>query len=150
MAEAFPLQTVLDLMMSRADGAAKELGRLIAAEQDAKAKLQLLENYRAEYVARFQQAAQAGLSPLQWANYQDFTGKLDDAIVQQRKIVEASNRRTAEGQRQWLDQRNKVQAFDSLAEKHEAMLRYQEGRQEQKISDELTARKHATDRRDES
>lgn len=150
MAEAFPLQTVLDLMMSRADGAAKDLGRLIAAEQDAKAKLQLLENYRAEYVARFQQAAQAGLSPLQWANYQDFTGKLDDAITQQRKFVEASNRRTAEGQRHWLDQRNKVQAFDTLAEKHEATQRYEEGRREQKVSDELTARKHLADRRDDS
>lgn len=149
MAEAFPLQTVLDLMMSRADGAAKDLGRLIAAEQDAKAKLQLLENYRAEYVARFQAAAQAGLSPLQWANYQDFTGKLDEAIVQQRKIVEASNRRTAEGQRHWLDQRNKVQAFDTLADKHETAQRYQEGRKEQKISDELTARKHLADRADD-
>jgi flagellar FliJ protein len=144
VSEAFPLQSVLDLMMSRADGAAKDLGRLIAAERDAKAKLQMLEDYRAEYIQRFQEAARAGLSPQQWANYQDFTGKLDEAVAVQRKFVEASGSRTAEGQRRWLDQRNKVQAFDTLAEKHQTEQRYQEGRQEQKISDELTARKHLT------
>lgn len=135
--------------MSRADIAAKDLGRLIAAEQDAKAKLQLLENYRAEYVQRFQEAAKAGITPLQWANYQDFTCKLDDAIAQQRKFVAVSGGRTADGQRRWLEQRNKVQAFDTLAEKHQATQRYLDGKTEQKISDELTARKHLTERPEE-
>lgn len=145
MAEPFPLQSVLDLMMSRADSAARDLGRLIAAEQDAKAKLQLLENYRAEYIQRFQAAAQAGISPQQWANYQDFTGKLDEAVGQQRKIVETSSHRTSEGQQRWRDQRNRVNAFDTLSEKHETLQRYQDGRNEQKISDELTSRKYRDD-----
>jgi flagellar FliJ protein len=142
MPEAFPLQTVLDLMQSRADGAAKELGRLIAAEQDAKAKLQLLENYRAEYVQRFQQAARDGISPQQWANYQSFTGKLDDAIAHQRKVVTGTADRTREGQRRWLEQRNKVKAFDTLSRKHQDAERYLEGRREQKTADELTTQKH--------
>lgn len=150
MPDAFPLQTVLDLMQTRADSAAKDLGRLIAAEQDAGAKLQLLENYRAEYIQRFQEAAQAGISPQQWANYQDFTGKLDEAVAQQKKIVATSQDRTKDGQRRWLEQRNKVKAFDTLAQKHEQIQRYQDGRQEQKISDELTTRKHLSDRNEES
>ena len=137
-------------MMSRADTAAKDLGRLIAAEQDAKTKLQLLENYRTEYIQRFQTAAQAGISPQQWANYQDFTGKLDDAIAQQRKFVETSSGRTADGQRRWLDQRNKVQAFDTLSGKHQMAQRYQEGRVEQKISDEMVTRKHLAERSEDA
>lgn len=149
MADNFPLQSVLDLMQTRADLATKDLGRLIAAEQDAHAKLQLLENYRTEYVQRFQDAAKAGISPQQWANYQDFTRKLDEAVAQQRKIVDASKDRTKEGQRRWLEQRNKVKAFDSLAQKHDLAQRYQEGRSDQKNSDELTTRKHLADRNDE-
>jgi flagellar protein FliJ len=148
--EAFPLQAVLDLMLSRADGAARELGKLIAAEQDARAKLQLLENYRAEYVQRFQDAARTGITPLQWANYQDFTGKLDEAVAQQRKNVESSGGRTVEGQQKWLEQRNKVQAFDTLSQKHQLAQRYQEGRNEQKFSDELSTRKHFSDRLDDA
>lgn len=136
-------------MQSRADTAAKDLGRLVAAEQDTKSKLQLLENYRSEYIQRFQDAARNGISPQQWANYQDFTAKLDEAVAQQRRIVEASVTKTAEGQRRWLDQRNKVQAFDTLAHKHQQAQRYQEGRAEQKTSDELTTRKHLAERSEE-
>ena len=57
MAEVFPLETVLDLMQLRADDAAKMLGRLIAAEQDAKGRLGLLEGYRDEYATRLREAA---------------------------------------------------------------------------------------------
>ena len=46
MAKPFALQTVLDLMQRRADEATQQLARLIAAEQDAKTKLQLLAAYR--------------------------------------------------------------------------------------------------------
>ena len=142
MAESFPLQTVMELMHSRTETAARELGKLVATEQDANAKLQLLENYRTEYIQRFQDAAKNGISPQQWANYQDFTYKLDDAVAQQTKIVAAAHERTLDGQRRWLEQRNKAKAFDTLAQKHEIQQRYQEGKQEQKFSDELTSRKH--------
>lgn len=141
MTKPFPLQTVLDLMQTRADDAARELGRLIAQEQDAKGRLKLLENYRDEYNARFREAAQQGLSPYQWSNFQAFLGKLDEAILHQQRLVETSSDRTAAGQKSWLDQRNKVQAFDSLAQKHEARERYAENRQDQKQADEFSARK---------
>jgi flagellar protein FliJ len=149
MSKPFPLQTVLDLMQTRADDAARELGKLIAQEQDAKKRLQLLDNYRDEYHARFLAAAQNGLSPLQWSNFQAFLGKLDEAILHQQRLVEASADRTAAGQKSWLDQRNKVQAFDSLAQKHDARERYVEGRQDQKHADEFAARKFRDDRGDE-
>jgi flagellar FliJ protein len=56
-------------------------------------------------------------------------------------MVDASADRTAAGQKSWLDQRNKVQAFDSLAQKHDARERYVAGRQDQKQADEFAARK---------
>lgn len=143
MSKPFPLQTVADLMQTRADDAAAALGRLLAQEQDARSRLKLLEDYRAEYLARFQDAAARGLSPSQWANYQEFIGRLDEAIVQQGRVVEASQGRTHAGQQHWLQQRNKAQAFDTLAQQHDAEQRYLEGRKEQKQGDEFAARKHA-------
>lgn len=142
MTSNFSLQIILDLMQNRADDAAKALGKLILAEKDAKARIVLLEDYRTEYSARFITSAENGLSPRQWANFQDFLGKLDEAIMQQHQIVDASVRRTTEGQQHWIDQRNRVRAFDTLAQKHEAEVRYQEHRQDQKLHDELSARQH--------
>ena len=67
MAKPFSLQTVLELMQIRADDATQNLARLIASERDAKSKLELLQQYRDEYALRFQQAAQNGISPREWA-----------------------------------------------------------------------------------
>ena len=145
MSKPFPLQTVADLMQTRADDAAVALGKLLAQEKDARARLQLLEDYRAEYLSRFQQAAAQGLSAAQWANYQEFIGRIDEAIGQQRRVVETSSGQTQAGQQHWLKQRNKAQAFDTLAQQHEAEQRYQEGRKEQKQGDEFSARKHFHD-----
>lgn len=142
MAEPFPLKTVLDLMQVRADDAAKELGRLISAEQDAKNRLTLLEGYRDEYAARFREAAGKGLSARQWANFQEFASRIDLAIEQQTTAVNASSDRTQLGQQHWINQNQRVQAFDTLAQKHQAGERYREGKREQKQNDELSARKY--------
>ena len=63
MTKPFTLQPLLELMQNRADEASKELGRRIAAEQDTKAKLNMLIQYRDEYAERFRQASAQGLSP---------------------------------------------------------------------------------------
>ena len=61
------------------------------------------------------QAARDGLSPDAWRNYSAFINKLDDAIAAQRKVVEQSRAKTAEGQQAWLAQRTKLKAFDTLS-----------------------------------
>lgn len=142
MPEPFPLQTVLDLMLIRAEDAAKALGRLIAAERDAKGRLTLLEGYRDEYAAKFRETAERGLTVQQWANFQEFASRIDQAIAQQAGIVNATSQRTSDGQKHWRDQNQRVKAFDTLAQKHETDQRYQEGKREQKLTDELAARRH--------
>lgn len=57
-------------MQTRADEATQQLARLIASERDAKSKLDLLQQYRDEYAARFREAAQNGMTRIQWQNYQ--------------------------------------------------------------------------------
>ena len=79
MTKPFSLQTVLDLMHNRADEATRNLARLIANERDAKSKLEMLQNYRDEYAARFRQAAQNGLGQREWQNFQQFIDRLDEA-----------------------------------------------------------------------
>lgn len=142
MAKPFPLQTVLELMQSRTDSAARELGLRIASEKDAKEQLRMLEDYRREYAERFQAAARNGMTPQQWQNFQEFMARLDDAIGQQTMVVAGSEQQTAAGQRQWLDEKNRLRAFDTLADRHHDRERLIEGRREQKTTDEIAARRH--------
>lgn len=141
MTARFHLQPLLDLAQTRTDDAARKLGELVAAERDLEQKLKMLEEYRHEYHERFVQAARDGLSPDAWRNYSAFIGKLDDAIGAQRKIVDQSRTRTAEGQQAWLAQRTKLKAFDTLSQRHQSAVNRQQARQEQKQSDEHAARR---------
>ncbi|MEW6164217.1 MAG: flagellar export protein FliJ [Pseudomonadota bacterium] len=142
MSKAFHLQPLLDLSNLRLDEATRQLGKLIAGEQEASQRLELLVQYRAEYHTRFLDAASHGLGPDAWRNYQHFLGRLDQAIEQARALVAASKQRTAVGQKNWLDQRGKVKAFDTLAQRHQARIVYAESRHEQKQSDEHAARRY--------
>ncbi|MBK6631492.1 MAG: flagellar export protein FliJ [Betaproteobacteria bacterium] len=140
--KAFPLQSLLDLSNVRMDDAASKLGQLLASEQEVGKTLALLEQYREEYEARFRQAAQNGLTREEWGNYQSFLGRLDDAIAQQRALVEASKQRTVDGQKEWLDKRNRVKAFDTLSQRHKDGEVRSEAKTEQRDQDELAAKNY--------
>lgn len=146
----FRLQTLLDLSHARMDDAARKLGQLLAGEQEGAQRLTLLTQYRDEYHQRFLDAARQGVDRELWANYQAFLGRLDEAIAQQQAALATSRQRTTDGQRAWLDQRNKAKAFDTLSQRHLAALHRAEGRAEQKMSDEHAAKTmHGKDKDDE-
>ena len=142
MAQPFALQAVLDIMQKRTDEATLSLARLIAAEQDAQSKLQMLTQYRDEYALRFQQASQNGLNPLDWSNYREFLNRIDEAIAQQGRavVVQASN--TAAGQTHWRQQRTKLKAFDTLSQRHRTSEMAREQRGDQKVQDVFASRRN--------
>jgi len=140
MSESFPLQPLLDLANNRMDEAARKLGELIASEHAVEEKLALLVEYRKEYHARFVEAVRNGIGPDAWRNFSAFLGKLDDAIAQQEKAVSVSRQRTEQGQQAWVDQRNKVKAFDTLSHRHQSLQARKEAKQEQRLTDEHAAK----------
>lgn len=145
MSRKFPLQSVLDLSQLHLDEATRRLGELIAGEQEAATRCELLIQYRDEYHARFLAAAQGGLGPDQWRNFQAFLGRLDTAIAQAGELVAQSRQRTAAGQQEWLSKRGRVKAFDTLAQRHRTRVDYAESRREQKNLDEHSARRHSAE-----
>lgn len=140
MAKPFSLQMVLDLMRNRHDEATQSLARLLAAERDAKKKLEMLLQYREEYTTRFREAAQDGLGQPEWRNFQEFLNRLDEAITQQLQSVNLQEAHTAAGQAEWRQQQKRLKAFDALSERHRASEARWESRQEQKTQDEFAAR----------
>lgn len=150
MSKAFHLQPLLDLSQLRLDEATRQLGQLIAGEQEASQRLELLQQYRDEYQRRFLAAAADGLGPDAWRNYQHFLGRLDQAIEQANSMVVASKQRTAAGQKNWLDKRGRLKAFDTLARRHQERASYAEARLEQKLGDEHAARGFHARKEDET
>jgi flagellar FliJ protein len=138
----FPLQSLLELSQLRMDESAKRLGELLAGEQEAGARLILLQQYRDEYNERFVAAAKSGIGRDAWSNYQSFLARLDDAITQAHAMVAHSKLRTADGQRELAAKHGKVKAFDTLSQRHRSRELGAENRKEQKIQDEHATRYH--------
>lgn len=149
MAQTFPLQNLLELMQSRSDEATQKLGQLIAAEQSQRSRLEMLEQYREEYAQRLRDAISQGITQLSLLNYQSFLGRIDDAISQQRQVVENSERSTKTGQEHWHDQNKRLKAINTLSVRHDVKVREFENKQEQKILDEFSSRRfHSSEKKE--
>lgn len=138
MSRPFSLQPLLDLSHSHLDSATSELGKLIAQEQEGSRKLEMLQDYRAEYAERFRAAVQNGVDVQTLRNYGAFMARIDEAIDIQRKLLEQSQQRTAAGKQAWVAQRNRVKAFDTLHERHLEREQQHFNKLEQRASDEHT------------
>lgn len=145
MTKPFALQPILELMQTRADDATRRLATLIAAEQDARSKLQMLQEYRDEYANRFRAAAQNGLAQREWRNYQEFLDRLDEAVGHQRDAVRRQEQQTAAGQNDWQQQRKKLKAFETLSHRHNVNETAREQKRDQKVQDEFAARRGEED-----
>jgi flagellar biosynthesis chaperone FliJ len=95
MAQPFSLQPLLEIMQNRTDEATRKLGQLIAAEQSAKSRLQMLEQYRDEYAQKLREATAQGITQLALRNYQEFMARIDEAIMQQSIAVKNSAQQPA-------------------------------------------------------
>jgi len=109
----------------------------------------MLEEYRAEYAQRMQEAATQGMTPMTLRNYQDFLARIDQAVTQQAAAVRLSEQQTAHGQENWKTQNKQLKAIDTLALRHENRERFREGKKEQKLLDEFTTRKFSTPKPEE-
>jgi len=150
MANKFSLQPLLDLMQTRTDEATRQLGQLIAAEQSARNRLQMLEDYRADYAIKLREACMQGLTPMALRNYQDFLARIDEAITQQTLAVRHSEQNTASGQANWKEQNKRLKAIDTLSHRHDVREMVLDNKQQQKIQEEHSARKFAVRNEEES
>ncbi|MBK7646612.1 MAG: flagellar export protein FliJ [Betaproteobacteria bacterium] len=143
MTQAFSLQPLLEVMQTRSDEATRKLGKLIAAEQSQRSRLEMLEQYRDEYAQRLRDATMQGVTRFILLNYQAFLARIDEAISQQRIAVETSELSTKAGKDHWQEQNKKLKAIDTLSLRHDARMRYRENRQDQKLQDEFSSRKYS-------
>lgn len=141
MSHALPLKMLLELAHTKVDDATKRLGELLASEHACEEKLAMLQEYRTEYHRRLMEAAGEGIDPHAWRNYSRFLTKLDEAIMQQQKIVNHSKQMTAMGQQNWLGERNRLKAFDTLSQREEKKQLQKLNKQEQRMSDEHAAKR---------
>lgn len=118
MAKRFSLQTLLDIAQLRVDGDSKKLAALKQDWQAAEQQLQKLLRSRIEYEKRFKTSGGQGMPAGALREYKSFLNRLDQTIAEQRHVIAAKKALWESNQREWLEQRRKHKAFDTLSQRH--------------------------------
>ena len=140
MNSKLPLATLIELAQNKTDEATRRLGELQSAQTSAAEKLDLLNQYRQEYLDRLQSHLRDGVSAAHLRNFRQFISTLDTAIEQQRALTTQADTRLAHGRTDWQHTKRHQSSFDTLAERahqEEATLL---SRREQRDTDERTSR----------
>lgn len=140
MPEQLPLDTLSELARERAEEATRRLGVLNTALLNARQQLDMLAEYRHDYLARLQQAMCSGMSASDCQNYQRFIGTLDDAMAQQRHVVAQSEAELEAGRIDWQQAKRKQNSFEALTARAQRARDAVEQRREQRGNDEFAAR----------
>lgn len=140
MPQKLPLDTLIELARTKTDEATRRLGELQNAQTSASAKLEMLVQYRQEYLAQFSQQMQDGLPASQVRNFQNFIGTLDGAIEQQRALALQASTHLGHGRSDWQSSKRRLNSFGTLADRVRQFELAVAGKKEQRESDERSAR----------
>ena len=140
MPHKLPLATLIELAQSKTDEASRRLGQLQNAHTIAAEKLDMLLEYRQEYLNQLQIKMHDGLPAAQLRNFQNFIATLGGAIEQQRALTVQADTRLAHGRSDWQHKKRSLNSFGTLADR----VRQQEllviQKKEQRDSDERSSR----------
>lgn len=140
MPKKLPLATLIELAQTKTDEATRRLGQLQNAHTSAAGKLEMLLQYRQEYLDQLNAQMRDGVASAYVRNFQNFIGTLDGAIEQQRALTLQADTRLGHGRSDWQDNKRRLTSFDTLADR----VRQQEliafNKKEQRDSDERSAR----------
>lgn len=142
MAKRFPLQPLLEHTRQRMDAAERNLKLLKQKEDEARQRLAELEGFRQEYQARLANTSTAGMHIQLMRDYHAFLAKIEHAIHHQAVVVEEAHARWEKAHRLWMVERQKVQAYETLAQRYYRRERLRAERLEQRLTDEHAARLH--------
>ena len=92
------LELLIDLATNNADAQARNLGSALARESSQAKRLEMLHNYRGEYLGSFDRARRSGLTATALINFYNFLQKLDSAIDQQTIAVQQTQAQTVQAQ----------------------------------------------------
>jgi flagellar protein FliJ len=134
------LRTLLEREQRRRDEQMAAVRNAVANAEAQQQQADSLTVYRSEYCqkwsAQFQQAAQMEIL----RSYHGFLSRLDQAITQQKSVVEHAHRMVAAQRQRLVEREIRVATVERLIKRREAVLAKVADRRDQKNLDELAQR----------
>ncbi len=142
MGQRFPLQSLLDYAQHRMAAAERLLSLLKRKEVQAQQRLEELTDFRREYQNRLADNTAGGMRIHLLRDYHLFLAKIEQAVRMQEQEVNLAHSRWDTAHKQWLEQRQKVKAYETLAARHVASELRKAERREQRLTDEQATKQY--------
>jgi flagellar FliJ protein len=128
-----------DLAEKRRDACTLRLGKVLAATQEAKARLQLLLDYRTDYQGRLERAAHSGIKGEQLRNYQSFLANLERAVEQQTNTVAVLEEDVLRVRGEIAAEQRQIESYAVLLRRRAKTQATRETRSQQALQDEFAS-----------
>ena len=122
------------------DEAAIALAKAMKLANEAQAKQDMLNEYRLDYVRNLNKILEAGMGAKAYQNFQNFFGKLDQAIAGQQEVVELANQQVKIQKQLWQESQRKKLSYEVLSDRSEKRELKVEQKKDQKLMDEFAMR----------
>lgn len=140
MTNTTTLKTLITLETKECDMAAQKLAAANKSVKESELSLQMLMDYRRDYMDQFSATAKAGVSSESYSNFQRFIKKLEQAISGQEDTLNNHKRVAAQALAVWQTHERKKLSYGLLLSNDEQKKNKLELKREQKMMDETASR----------
>jgi len=140
MASSNVLGMLKGIASKEVDEATEALAKAIKLANEAQAKQDMLNEYRLDYVKNLNKILEAGMGAEAYQNFQNFFGKLDQAIAGQQEVVELTNQQVKVQKQLWQESQRKKLSYEVLSDRTEKRVLKVEQKKDQKMMDEFAMR----------
>lgn len=126
----------------REQKAATDLQSAQSFLQANQAKLKEVQSYKLDYLKRMQQMGTTGMGGGSYQHYQKFIVQLDQGIQAQANVVSTAKEVVEQRRQEWLMQKNKLKAVDTLLDKKALARQVKADKLEQNQMDEFASQKY--------
>ena len=122
------------------DEATEAFAKAMKLANEAQVKQNMLNEYRLDYQKNLNKILEAGMGAEAYQNFQNFFGKLDQAIVGQKEVVELANQQVKIQRQLWQECQRKKLSYEVLSDRSEKRILKVEQKKDQKMMDEFAMR----------
>ncbi|HLS42863.1 MAG TPA: flagellar export protein FliJ [Paenalcaligenes sp.] len=130
---------LIELANHQTNEVAQRLSALITERNAATEQLDALHVYRLDYAQRLLEAGKSGVAMSNYLNFRRFINTLDEAIQQQNSRLDVLNQRVQYEQSQWLEEKQRLNAYETLQKRRHNEWLNASRRHEQRVNDEMSA-----------
>lgn len=134
------LKVLNEIAAKEVDLAMEALARAMKVSSEAKAKHEMLVQYRQDYLNHLNSTLASGMNTKDYQNFRNFLAKLDQALAGQMDVVHKAEEQVEISRGLWQESQRKKLSYEVLTVRSDKRTAQAAEKRDQKVTDEHATR----------